>query len=106
MGFRKQPQLIANALYISIASVWEIAIKVSIGKLDFHGGSWNFLHEMSNNGVNLLGINSEYLEQLENLPFIHRDPFDRLLVATAISDGLVILSADENIHKYDVKTLW
>jgi len=61
---------------------------------------------MDNNGVELLGIKVDYLEQAENLPFIHRDPFDRLLVATAITDGLVILSADENIHKYDAETLW
>jgi len=94
------------SLYVSIASAWEIAIKVSIGKLNFAGGSVAFLEEMRLNGVELLEITSSHIEIVEALPPIHRDPFDRILVATAKADGLAILTADENIHKYDVTHVW
>jgi len=93
-------------LSISIISAWEIAIKVSIGKLRFFGGSSFFLEKMKKNGLKLIGIEASHIKCVETLPFIHRDPFDRLLVATAKADGLTILTADENIHKYDVLTMW
>ena len=93
-------------LCVSIISAWEIAIKVSIGKLGFVGGSAIFLKKMQKNGLELLSLKASYLEYVEILPFIHRDPFDRLLVATAKVDGLTILTADENIRKYDVMTVW
>ena len=93
-------------LCVSIASAWEIAIKVSIGKLTFNGGSPSFLEKMQHNGVELLSIESSHLEHLEHLPFIHRDPFDRLIVATAKTHSLVIVTSDDNIQKYDVQCVW
>jgi PIN domain nuclease of toxin-antitoxin system len=95
-------------LYISIVSVWEIAIKISIGKLRHPGGSTKFLSILQNHGIEMLGVNGSYIVCVENLPFPdnHRDPFDRLLIATAMTEGLTILTADENIHGYDVPCLW
>ena len=97
---------VSLSLCVSIISAWEIAIKVSIGKLNFVGGSAFFLEKMQKNGVELLTVEGSYIKQVETLPLIHRDPFDRLLVATAKADGLTILTADKNIHKYDVPSVW
>ena len=93
-------------LCVSIASAWEIAIKVSIGKLNFAGGSAFFLEKMRNNGIEVLTINDSHIQFVENLPFIHRDPFDRLLIATALSENLTIITADDNIHKYNLSWVW
>jgi len=93
-------------LCVSILSAWEIAIKVSAGKLNFIGGSALFLDKLRQLGVEILGIEQAHISLLETLPFIHRDPFDRLLIATAKQEGLTILTADENIRKYEVSSIW
>jgi len=96
-----------NVLYISIASMWEIAIKVSIGKMQrLNGGVGAFIAKMKYMPVFLLPVLTDYVEIVELLPYIHRDPFDRLLVATAKSEGMTILTIDENIHRYDVSYAW
>jgi len=96
-----------NELYISIASAWEVAIKHSLGKLpEFSGGARRFLHAIYDNPIQVIGINPEYVEEIENLPYIHRDPFDRIIIATALCEGMVILTADENVQKYDVNFRW
>ena len=96
-----------NLFYISIASAWEIAIKTSIGKLtEFKSGVKAFLAKIENSPIEILPISPRYIETTETLPFIHRDPFDRLLVAAAKTDGFTILTADENIQKYDVSWIW
>jgi len=97
----------AHTLYISIVSAWEIAIKVSLGKLnEFDGGVKAFLAKTEDMPVFLLTVLPRHVEIVETLPLIHRDPFDRLLVATAKAEGMTILTADENIHQYDVPFVW
>jgi len=97
----------ANELYISITSLWEIAIKSSIGKVrDLNGGVSAFNAILKRMPVSILPIMQRYIEIVETLSFIHRDPFDRLLVATAKAEDMVIVTADENIHKYDVRYIW
>jgi PIN domain nuclease of toxin-antitoxin system len=97
----------SHPLHISIASAWEVAIKTSIGKLpDFDGGVKAFLAEMEDNPVVLLPVKTRHIEMVETLPFVHRDPFDRLLVATAKVENMTILTADENIRKYEVASVW
>ena len=91
---------------VSIASLWEFAIKHSKGKLQFEGGFDRLWEMITKNGFAILPITQSHLAGVVQLPFIHRDPFDRLLVATAKAEGMTILTADENIHKYDVSTLW
>jgi len=96
-----------NTLYISVVSAWEVAIKASIGKLpEFDGGVKAFLAEMEANPVVFLPVRKRHITMVETLSFYHRDPFDRLLVATAKVEGMTILTADENIHKYDVPWIW
>ena len=96
-----------NALYLSIASAWEIAIKTSIGKLNIYvGGVKAFLAKMEELPISIFPITPRHLECVETLPLIHRDPFDRLLVATAKAEGMTILTADENIQRYEVPSVW
>ena len=95
-----------HTLYISIVSAWEIAIKVSLGKLPGLSGVGVFLAKIKDIPINLLPVTPRHVEIVETLPFIHRDPFDRLLVAVAKTEGMTILTADENIHKYDIPSVW
>ena len=97
----------ANTLYTSIVSAWEVAIKTSLGKLpEFGGGVKAFLAEMEDNPVVFLPVRKLHVAMVETLPFHHRDPFDRLLIATALAENLTIITADENIHRYNVPWIW
>jgi len=96
-----------NALFISIASLWEIAIKVSIGKLsELDGGVNVLLSNMERMPIEILSVTTDHIRIVESLPFIHRDPFDRMLIATAISNDMTILTADSNIPEYNVSCIW
>jgi PIN domain nuclease of toxin-antitoxin system len=92
--------------FVSIVSAWEIAIKISLNKLSFDGKTEGFLDLINDNGFELLSIDKNYILQLEKLPFIHRDPFDRLLIVTAVAEKMHIVTADANIHKYAVDYIW
>ena len=92
----------SSPLYLSIASAWEVAIKIGIGKLNIDGKAAGFIRLAELNKITILPIETAYLTALESLPQIHRDPFDRLLVATALAEGLTIITADENIAMYPV----
>ena len=92
--------------YVSIVTLWEVAIKMNIGKYSFDGGFAAFCELVYQNGFEVLHIRDEYMQQLFDLPLIHRDPFDRLIIATAICEDATILTADENIQKYAVLWLW
>ena len=90
----------AHTLHLSIVSTWEIAIKISLGKLiGLNGGVRAFISKIESMPIYLIPVAPRHVEIVEVLPFIHRDPFDRLLVAAAKADGMTILTADENIHK-------
>jgi len=97
---------LSNILYISIISVWEIALKINTEKLIFAGGPSFFLEQMKKNGIKLLNIKGYHINYLENLPFHHRDPFDRLLIAAAATEGLTLITADKNIHQYEIPYVW
>jgi len=96
----------SNVKYLNIASAWEIAIKLSIGKLDITGNTADFIRDAETNGFIFIPIKTSHLTVLESLPLIHRDPFDRLLIATAISEQMTFISADKNAVKYDVPMVW
>ena len=87
-----------NTLYVSMASLWECAIKTSIGKLDVPIGFWRIVSE----DYEILGIELSHVEACASLPMHHRDPFDRLLVAQAQLGGLVLVTRDPDIARYDV----
>ena len=96
-----------DELVFSLVSLWEIAIKIKIGKLNTIGSSVAYIRdEMDEYGMELLPIRYEHILQLESLPRSHGDPFDRLLVAQAIAESLPILSGDKKLKEYDAKLIW
>ena len=97
---------IKNEIYVSIISSWEVAIKVSLNKMDFEGGCAAFLSAVEANNISLLGIKENYVKAVEKLPFIHKGPFDRLLISTAMTEDLTIITIDANIQKYNVSSVW
>jgi len=92
--------------YVSVVSLWEVAIKMSIGRYRFSGGFSAFRTLVTNNAFNILPIKDEYMAELFELPLIHRDPFDRLITATAKVENMLLITADENIQKYDINWMW
>ena len=96
----------AAEIFVSIASAWEVAIKLSTGKLKYTGGVKTFLDRVKLNEFELFGVEESHIKLLEELEYHHRDPFDRLLIAAAIAEDMTFISADENVPKYDVKWLW
>ena len=96
----------SNPLCVSIASLWEISIKVSTGKANFDGNINAFHSLLCDNGIELIGIYPTHLGIVETLPFIHRDPFDRVIIATAKIEKMTIITADKNIQKYDIPWIW
>jgi len=95
-----------NTLHLSIVSAWEIVIKTSTKKLSIDGGIIAFLGKVEEMPITTLSITPRHLEILETLPFIHRDPFDRLLIAIAKAEDMTILTMDEDIKKYEVSSMW
>lgn len=95
-----------NELILSVASMWEASIKVSLGKLQLPSPGAGYLSkQMERNRVSMLAIQVAHLIELENLPPIHRDPFDRLIAAQARAEGIPIMSADPQLRMYDVPIL-
>ena len=96
-----------NNLYLSVASVWEIAIKVSIDKLELSEPFETFIPEqLAENGIELLDISVEHAAQIVSMPFHHRDPFDRLIAAQASVEKMTLLSVDEVFDSYGINRLW
>jgi PIN domain nuclease of toxin-antitoxin system len=92
-----------NRVVVSAVTVWEIAVKRSIGKLTIEDG-WS--RALARLGFDALPITSIHAEAVEHLPWRHRDPFDRLLVAQARTEGLELVSADPRLSAYGVDLLW
>jgi PIN domain nuclease of toxin-antitoxin system len=96
-----------NDILFSTASVWEMAIKQSTGKLNLGVPYASFIEEqMRLNNMELLPIKLEHLEVVTSLPFHHRDPFDRLLISQALVENIPILSIDVAFDDYPVQRLW
>jgi PIN domain nuclease of toxin-antitoxin system len=95
-----------NVKFVSVASVWEIAIKISLDKFRFSKGFKHFLTLIEENGFGMMPITMEHALILSTLEFIHRDPFDRLLISQCKADNLVLATKDENIKKYQIQTIW
>ena len=96
-----------NTRLLSIASLWEIVIKHSLGRLTLAVPFDEIIPtQLHTTGVNLLGVQLEHLNALVTLPFHHRDPFDRLLIAQAMVGHFPIVSADAAFDAYPIKRLW
>jgi len=93
----------AGNVYISAASAWEIAIKVSLGKLEAHA---SVVEASRDYGFLPLAISLEHADTVRRLPRHHRDPFDRILVAQALAERLTLVSKDPWIGRYDVEVVW
>jgi len=92
---------------LSAASIWEIAIKTSLGKLSFKKPLEELLPEQIRlNYFQVLDISSEHALRVAGLPMLHRDPFDRMIVAQALVERLPILSNDGALDGYGVRRLW
>jgi PIN domain nuclease of toxin-antitoxin system len=92
--------------FLSTASLWEIAIKLSIGKLKLRTPFADVPGQIRNNGFQLLPITFEDTLQLSGLPFHHRDPFDRMIIVQGLTNQLTIISKDGQFAEYGVPTLW
>lgn len=90
----------ANELFFSAASLWEIAIKQGLGREDFKVDARLLRRGLLDNGYNELPIVSEHAVAIDSLPFIHKDPFDRMLVAQAMIEGITLLTADSILAQY------
>lgn len=89
-----------NALIFSAASIWEIVIKRTLGRRDFRVDPQRVRRRLIENGYDELPIGGEHVLRVASLPAVHRDPFDRLLVAQAIHEGLVLVTADRALAQY------
>jgi len=92
---------------LSVASCWEMAIKVSLRRLSLPGPVERFVQaQLEVNGFNLLAVSLEHVGSVADLPFHHRDPFDRLLAAQALAEDMPLVSSDAVFAKYGVKRVW
>lgn len=92
--------------FLSIASLWEISIKESLGKLNLKMTNARIEKRLLQNNIAILPIAMEHTFKIKTLPHHHRDPFDRMLIAQAMVDGLTIVSADTEFSKYKANILW
>jgi len=100
-------QAAENPIFISQVSIWEMQIKHNIGKLELPFTVQEMVDaQLAKNAFNCLRIKNRHLWQLESLPHIHKDPFDRLLVSQALCENLTLISRDYHIKKYNISTLW
>ena len=95
-----------NNIYLNIASLWEIAIKINIGKLKLGVTIEDFSISCFQNKIQIVPIQIRHLNTYIELPLLHRDPFDRLIIANAITDNLKIFTKDPQIRQYPVQTIW
>ncbi|MBI2325712.1 MAG: type II toxin-antitoxin system VapC family toxin [Chloroflexi bacterium] len=96
-----------NEVYVSAATAWEIAIKARTGKIGVVGDPQRFVPEqIAANSFSPLPVSIRHALKVADLPMIHRDPFDRLLVAQASVDDLGLVTADPQVRKYPVDTIW
>lgn len=98
---------LSNEILLSMASAWEIAIKHTLGKINLRSPFREFIEgAVTHAGLTLLPITLEHVGRIADLPLHHRDPFDRLLVAQALAEGVPLLSRDELLDAYGVRRLW
>ena len=95
-----------NDIYVSMASFWELGIKSSLGKIALSQDILSLATTLYEDGLKLLPIEPRHCSAVANLPFHHRDPFDRMLVAQAFTEDLTLLSRDKEFPPYPVRVIW
>jgi PIN domain nuclease of toxin-antitoxin system len=101
--------LSADEVYWSIVSFWEISVKLSLKKRDFKMASdWTrtITTALANDGIRHLALKTEHCEILGTLPWYHRDPFDRTLIAQAVHEQLTVISRDQLLVRYPISVIW
>lgn len=93
-------------MFVSIASCWEIAIKASKGNLVIPFTISELMDECQKLNFTILQISGADLDRLNSLPWVHRDPFDRIIISQAMENKLSLITKDDNIHRYDLTTIW
>lgn len=106
VNIKKELSDINKSCFLSIASLWEIAIKKQIGKLEFNIDFSELFRFAERNQIEVISINETHLSILLTLPFLNNDPFDRIIVAQAISEDLVLISRDKKLKNYNIKVKW
>ena len=96
----------SNLCFVSIAALWEIAIKSSIGRLELKTGLDHVFQTIVKTGFEILPIDGSHIINVAQLPFHHRDPFDRIFIAQAAVEDMVLVSKDEHFDKYPIKVIW
>jgi PIN domain nuclease of toxin-antitoxin system len=96
----------AHECFLSAASIWEMAIKSSLGKLTLSAGLEHLVRGGVDRGLRLLDVTANHAYHVERLPFHHRDPFDRILVAQALHEGLHLISRNAQLEAYAVPRVW
>jgi PIN domain nuclease of toxin-antitoxin system len=100
-------QIEDNENFVSVVSIWEIAIKYRIGKLNLEIPFDDFIdRQITPNGIQLLDIKLEHLKVVSALPLHHRDPFDCMLIAQAIAEDIILISADRVFTLYPAQIMW
>ena len=96
-----------NDVYLRTVSAWEISVKHALGRLPLQDSPERFVAEQKKQqGIEELPLDEESALHLSRLPVLHKDPFDRMLVCQAITQGLLLLTPDELISQYPVRTVW
>lgn len=95
-----------NTKYVSIASLWEIAIKISLGKLLLKKPLEEFLNNLSQININILPLKFSHFVRISKLEFIHKDPFDRIIICQSLEENLSIIGKDQNFPAYGVNLFW
>ncbi len=103
---RKLIEDVQNEIYLSTASIWEIAIKYSMGKLNLNKTFDKVLNDIQDNQITLLTIDFEATLILSALPFHHKDPFDRMMIAQAQQLNVPIIGKDEVFKNYAISLVW
>ena len=93
-------------VFVSIVSLWEIAIKQTIGKLDIDCSILEIADQCRELDIDIIGIHPQHLGAIKSLPQYHNDPFDRLIIAQATVDGYTLITKDSIIPRYNIKTIW
>lgn len=107
MNARNNIADLENELILSVASLWEIAIKSSLGKLELLRPFDQLIPEqLEINSVDILPIELNHLSSVIKLPFHHRDPFDRLIIAQSITEDLPVISSDKAFQMYPIDVIW
>ncbi|GBF81377.1 type II toxin-antitoxin system VapC family toxin [Aphanothece sacrum] len=97
---------VADTVYLSIASLWEIAVKLNIGKLSLQNSYETIGSELESSDILLLPISFIDTLQIRHLPLHHRDPFDRMLIAQAMTRSFILISRDVKFDAYSIERLW